>query len=321
MKRFILAAAIAAIGFSAACAREDAPADAPVLSHSEEIEVWRADRLARLTAPQGYLNLVGLFWLEPGVYDFGGGADNDLVFPRADHESMGRFELDEDGVKMLVSYDVDVRIGNDQGEYSSEPYSIGGAYMPDDTHEDHIWASNGTLVWAVIKRQDMVGIRLYDTENPAAANLPPIPQYNIDERWRVPARLRLYDEPRVANVGTVVEGLGFNPTAPGVLEFEIDGEVHTLEVYESANNRFFIVFGDRTSGRETYPAGRFVYTDAPGEGDDGVTVLDFNMSYNPPCAFNDFSTCPVASPRNRLPIEVTAGEKYIDALHVGVASR
>lgn len=312
MKRLILAAAMTAIGFSAACARDDASADAPVLSHTEEVMAWREGRLDRLTAPQGYLNLVGLFWLKPGVYTFGSGADNDLVFPRANDASIGTFEFTAEGVTMTVNDGVDVRV---------DDVSVGTVLMPDDTQEDTAIATHGTLVWAIIKRQDMVGIRLYDTENPAAANLPPIPQYDIDESWRVPARLRLYDEPRVANVGTVVEGLGYNPTTPGVLEFEIDGETHTLEAYESSNNQLFIVFGDRTSGRETYPAARFLYTDAPGEGDDGMTVLDFNKSYNPPCAFNDFSTCPVASPRNRLPIEVTAGEKYIDALHVGVASR
>lgn len=307
MKRLILAVAAAAIGISAACARDEAPG----MSHAEEIEAWRADRLARLTAPQGYLNLVGLFWLEPGVYTFGSGADNDLVFPRANDASMGTFELGDDGVTMAIRDGVDVRIGD---------IAVSSVPMPDDTREDTVTATHGTLVWTVIKRQDMYGIRLYDIENPVAANLPPIPQYDVDETWRVPARLELYEEPRVADVDTVVEGLGYNPTTPGVLKFEIGGETHALEAYESANSRLFIVFGDRTSGRGTYPAGRFLYTDAPGEGDDGMTVLDFNMSYNPPCAFSDFSTCPVASPRNRLPVEVTAGEKYIDALHVGVAS-
>ncbi len=315
MKRLILAFAATAIGFSAACARDDAAADTstdtPAMSHAEDVVEWRAGRLERLTAPQGYLNLVGLFWLEPGTYTFGSGADNDLVFPRANDANMGTFEFGTDGVTMTVNDGVDVRI---------DDAAVSRVLMPDDTQEDTAIATHGSLVWTIIKRQDMVGIRLFDTENPVAANLPPIPHYDIDESWLVPARLRLYDEPRVANVGTVVEGLGFNPVAPGVLEFEIDGEVHTLEVYESANDRFFIVFGDRTSGRETYPAGRFLYTDAPGEGDDGMTELDFNLSYNPPCAFNDFSTCPVASPRNRLPVEVTAGEKYIDALHVGFAS-
>ncbi len=239
---------------------------------------------------------------------FGGDADNDLVFPGADAGRMGTFEFGEDGVTMSVADGVDVRI---------DDAIVTSVFMPDDTREDNLTATYGTLAWTVINRQGMVGVRLFDYENPVAANLPPIPQYDIDERWRIPAVLRLYDEPRIANVGTVIEGLGYHPEMPGVVEFEIDGETHTLEAYASSNNRLFFVFGDRTSGRETYPAGRFLYADAPGE--DGMTMLDFNMAYNPPCAFNDFATCPVASPRNRLPVEVTAGEKYIDALHVGVS--
>ncbi len=305
MKRLIAAMAVAVFGVPAC----GADVSEPALSHTETVEAWRAQRLASLTAPQGYLNLVGLFWLEPGVYSFGGGEGMALVFPGADAMSMGTFELGPEGITMLVEDGVDVRI---------DDAPVTSVFMPDDTRDDNVTATYGTLVWTIIRRQDMYGIRLFDTENPVAANLPPIPRYDIDERWRVPAALRLYDEPRIANVGTVIEGLGYNPETPGVLEFEIDGETHTLEAYASSNNRLFLVFGDRTSGRETYPAGRFPYADAPGE--DGMTVLDFNMSYNPPCAFNDFSTCPVASPRNRLSIEVTAGEKYIDALHVGVAA-
>ena len=78
------------------------------------------------------------------------------------------------------------------------------------------------------------------------------------------------------------------------------------------------MFGDRTNGRETYPAGRFLYADAPD--DDGRIVLDFNRAYSPPCAFNDFSTCPVASPRNRLPIRVPAGELYEPDAYMGTAA-
>ncbi len=61
-------------------------------------------------------------------------------------------------------------------------------------------------------------------------------------------------------------------------------------------------------------AGRFLY--APWVDAEDRTVLDFNQVYNPPCAFNDFATCPVAPLRNRLPIAVEAGEKYSAALHV-----
>ena len=105
----------------------------------------------------------------------------------------------------------------------------------------------------------------------------------------------------------MIEGLGWEPESPGVVTFELNGEPFELEAYASGE-RLFFVFGDRTNGRDTYPAGRFLYAEAPNE--DGVTVLDFNLSYSPPCAFNDFSTCPVASPRNRLKTDVIAGELY-----------
>lgn len=95
--------------------------------------------------------------------------------------------------------------------------------------------------------------------------------------------------------------------------FDIDGETYELEAYASGDSLFF-VFGDSTTGRETYPAGRFLYAAVPG--DDGKTVLDFNRAYNPPCAFNDFATCPVASPRNRIGARIDAGEKFDPDVHV-----
>jgi hypothetical protein len=66
------------------------------------------------------------------------------------------------------------------------------------------------------------------------------------------------------------------------------------------------VFNDASSGTETYEAARFLYSDLS---DDGTTILDFNVAYNPPCAFNPFTTCPIPLPENRLPIKVLAGEK------------
>jgi uncharacterized protein (DUF1684 family) len=59
---------------------------------------------------------------------------------------------------------------------------------------------------------------------------------------------------------------------------------------------------------KTYPAGRFLYAPLPDE--NGRTVLDFNLAYSPPCAFNDFATCPIAAPDNRLPVRIEAGERF-----------
>jgi uncharacterized protein (DUF1684 family) len=72
------------------------------------------------------------------------------------------------------------------------------------------------------------------------------------------------------------------------------------------DGRLFFVFRDRTAGRSTYAAARFLYADLPKS---GVVILDFNKAYNPPCVFTPYATCPLPPPENRLPVPVEAGEK------------
>ena len=76
-------------------------------------------------------------------------------------------------------------------------------------------------------------------------------------------------------------------------------------------NRFFFIFRDATAGKETYEAARFLYADLL---PDGTTVLDFNESYNPPCAFNEFTTCPLPPAENRLKMRIPAGEQNYSRL-------
>ena len=68
----------------------------------------------------------------------------------------------------------------------------------------------------------------------------------------------------------------------------------------------WLVFRDGTSGKESYPAARFLRAAAP---ENGEVVLDFNRAYNPPCAYNPFTTCPIPTPQNRLSVRIEAGEK------------
>lgn len=273
-------------------------------AYVDSVKVWRVGRLERLKAPHGYLNLVGLYWLTEGNSSFGADLDNDVIFPGSTAR-IGEFERADGGIHMTVANGLDVRIDGQRVE---------SVFMPDDLSDDSVTATYGSLTWTVINREGRLGVRLYDLENPALIEFPPLPYFDIENDWRVSGTLRRFDEPKIMNVDTVIEGLGWNPVSPGVVEFEYGGERYTLEAYESGE-RLFFVFGDRTSGQETYPAGRFLYADMPDE--DGHTVLDFNLAYNPPCAFNDFATCPVASPRNRLSVVVAAGEKFDPALHVG----
>ncbi len=264
---------------------------------------WRAERLERLKGPDGYLNLAGLFWLTEGESRIGSAAGNDIVFPAYAAPYIGRLHTTEGGVELHSEPGVDVR-------YEGIP--VRSILISDDTTDRPVTIQHRSFAWTVIKRDGRFALRLRDFEHAAIKAFPPIDYFPIDPAFRVSGTLRRFDAPRVLNVETVIEGLGYRPESPGTVEFEIDGETHELEAYASGDSLFF-VFGDATSGRETYPAGRFLYANVPGE--DGKTVMDFNRAYNPPCAFNDFATCPVASPRNRISVRIEAGEKYDPATH------
>jgi uncharacterized protein (DUF1684 family) len=272
-------------------------------AYEQQVLEWRAGRLERLLAPNGYLNQIGLFWLDTGTYTLGSGAENDIRLPASAATEVGRIEVTGDGVHMRVADGVNVFNGG-------EP--VTDILIADDTSPEPVQLEHGSIAWTVIKRDDRIGVRVRDFEHPFAATFGPLPYFPVDASLRVQAILKRYDTPRIANVGTVIEGLGYHPESPGVVEFAIGGQTYDLEAYTSGE-RFFFVFGDATNRDDTYGAGRFLYAEAPAE--DGQIILDFNRSYSPPCAFNDFSTCPVASPRNRLPVRIEAGEKYDKALH------
>ena len=105
-------------------------------------------------------------------------------------------------------------------------------------------------------------------------------------------------------------------TTEGVVEFPLQGRTLRLRAFTTGAKRLYFVFKDASSGAETYEAARFLYADLR---DDGTAVLDFNQAYNPPCAFNPFTTCPIPLPENRLPVKVLAGEKAYP-VHVALPS-
>ena len=85
---------------------------------------------------------------------------------------------------------------------------------------------------------------------------------------------------------------------------EVSSAIVALDPVVEGKELFFI-FHDQTSGKETYPPGRFLHTDFA---KDGKVELDFNKAYNPPCAFTPYATCPLPPKQNRLPIRIEAGE-------------
>jgi len=108
----------------------------------------------------------------------------------------------------------------------------------------------------------------------------------------------------------------------GYVLFSLHGQEYRLEAEANSDGTLFIVFRDLTSGKETYAASHFLAIDAPKDGPKGKTVLlDFNKAYDPPCAYNPYTTCPLPLPGNRLRLEIPAGEKLYKHTHPGVILR
>jgi len=272
-------------------------------AYLNELASWKTERVASLKGPTGFLNLAGLFWLRQDVSTFGSSPDSDFVLPAHASPMLGSFRKESGKIVMEVS---------DGAEVFHAGTPVKSIVMDDDSSEQPVMLIHGSLAWTVIRRDDKFYVRLRDFDNPAIADFKPIEYYPVDVAYRVPAVIERFDEPRQLRVDTVITGLDYRPQSPGKLKFELAGESFELEAYESGE-RLFLIFGDATSGRETYPAGRFLYASMPD--DSGVTILDFNKAYNPPCAFNDFATCPVAAPQNRLKTKVLAGERFDQAMH------
>ena len=93
----------------------------------------------------------------------------------------------------------------------------------------------------------------------------------------------------------------------GRFKFSVDGQEAELTLY-SSDNGFFLPFADSLAGEETYPAGRYLEPD-PLPGD--RFLVDFNMAYNPYCAYNEMWSCPLTPPENRLNVPRRAGEKML----------
>lgn len=289
-----LAALIAAalIGASVAIAATPAPA-----GHAQEVEAWRTQRLERLTSPTGWLSLVGLDWLRPGRNTIGGAKDNDIVIAKAPAR-LGVVTLDGDAVTIELEADTAATI---DGGNSAR------ATLLDDSHEKPTVVAFGTVSFYLVDRGGRKGLRIKDSEAATRTGFAGLDNYAIDPTWRIEAEWVAFDPPQSLEIPNVLGTIDAMPV-PGKAVFERDGKRYELlPVLETPDAKeLFFIFADRTSGKQTYGAGRFLYA-APAQ--DGKVVLDFNRAYNPPCAFTPFATCPLAPPENRLPIAVTAGEK------------
>jgi len=256
---------------------------------------WRENYEAVLKKDNGWLAVSGLYWLKDGDNTFGSGPGNTIVLPAgASPEMAGAFIFHNGQTRLRVKPGVDVRL-NGESVKREMPIKPDPASGPDVI-------TLGRLRMIVIERGGRYGVRLWDSASRARAEFTGIRWFRVEPSYRIESRFTSYPQPKKIPILNVLGHTDQLPS-PGYAAFTLNGKKCHLEPVIEEGQLFFI-FKDMTSGKETYPAGRFLYADLP---KDGKVILDFNKAYNPPCAFTSYATCPLPPKQNHLPAAVRAG--------------
>jgi uncharacterized protein (DUF1684 family) len=262
-----------------------------------DVEGWRKGREMALKADGGWLTVAGLFWLKDGANRFGSGPENEIVLPGSAPKLAGHFVPQGNEVRVRFEPSVEATV---QGQPTKD------ALLHSDTSGTAEVVAFGPLRMHVIERGGRLAIRLKDMNAETRRAFTGLHWFPVDERYRVTARFVHYRERKPLSVPNILGQVEKMPS-PGYAVFELGGQEQRLEgVLESPDStQLFFIFKDATSGKETYPSGRFLYSELPKE---GKLVLDFNKAYNPPCAFTAYATCPLPPKENWLAERVEAGE-------------
>jgi uncharacterized protein (DUF1684 family) len=268
-------------------------------SYPREIDAWRRDRVDRLTAEDGWLTLIGLYWLSEGKNTIGSDPSNTVIFPAGKAPPIaGAIYLS--GQKLRLEAAPSAKIVH-QGE------SVTTLPLLADTQGEPTILETGDISFHVIERDKKFGVRVKDPGHPARAEFRGIDHYPVSADWKVAAGFEAYEPPKEIPIPTEL-GTISQQVSWGAVVFDVDGRELRLDVLaEPGDEELFVIFADQTTGSETYGGGRYLYAPAPDE--NGRVVVDFNKAYNPPCVFTAFATCPLPPRQNRLPVRVEAGEK------------
>jgi len=278
----------------AACATT-APADP---AWEQSIVDWHARVEKSLRADNGWLTLAGRFVMKPGANTFGTGAANDIVFPAGlGPARMGTITVAGGKVTLAMAPGLTVR---------KEGMDLDELMLGTDPGKRD-WVTMGRLAMHVIEREGRYVLRLADNESRVRAGFRNRVWYRPDAAYRVNATYVPYPPGRKVTIINVLDEASDEPS-PGYVEFELAGRTHRLDAVGDDDGLFFVL-RDATAGDTTYRPGRFLYVEKkpePGK----LFVLDLNRAYNPPCAFSEYTTCPLPPKQNILKARIEAGEKY-----------
>lgn len=284
----------AATAASAAAARQ---AEAAFAS---EQQVWRDQRQADLTKPDGWTSLIGLHWIDPGAHYLGSDADNGIRLAMGPGH-LGMIDLKNGKLRFVPERGAVVML-------DGEPLKRGATVRADDdaAGPSKIGFDDGKGVATVIKRGARYALRVKHADAPTRSGFKGVDYWPAGSGWKLVGKFVAHPAGKTIPIANIIGTTDEVPN-PGVVEFQRDGRTHRLEALDEGGDELFLVFADRTSGHGSYGAGRFL--DAPKPNAHGRVALDFNRAYNPPCAFTPFATCPLPPPENRLDLAINAGEK------------
>jgi uncharacterized protein (DUF1684 family) len=266
--------------------------------YEQQILKWRVERDDSLRRENGWLALAGLYWLNEGVNGVGSEPSNQVVLPERFPSTLGTILLEAGKALLQVEPGITVQI-------NGEPATR--AVLKPDTDENPSFMSIDDIRMVLIDRASGMGVRLWDNQREERQSSPGRQWFPINEALRIPANWTRYAEPKKVLVpdifGAMVEDL-----VHGQIDFEIEGRALTLQASQEEDGQLVFHFMDQTSGKSTYPPGRYFVTQEPIS--QGAFTLDFNYAYNPPCVFTPYATCAFAPPENNLPVPIQAGERY-----------
>jgi uncharacterized protein (DUF1684 family) len=265
----------------------------------QAIQEWRVKMDADLRREKNLLALAGLFWLRDGYNTFGSSPDNDILLPDRAPRLIGAFGFDNNSIRLHIET-------GQSGELNGKPIRSG--VMLNTDHEDQpnlIKFEELRLV--VFRRADRLGVYVWDDLRPRQIEFPPRTWFPVDEKHRVTARYTPYLLPIKVDLPNSFGEIE-NDMMLGYVTFKFGDKNCKLDATELPDGSLYLQFNDLTNGGGTYPGGRYLITEEVAE--DGQVIIDFNKSYNPPSAFNQYTLCTYASKKNHLNVAMDAGELY-----------
>jgi uncharacterized protein (DUF1684 family) len=287
----------------------DASAVATSSAYAKSIAQWRAEQEAHLKADDGWLTVVGLTWIKNGESRVGSNSASEVVLPKSAPDRVGTLTLG--GGKVIFK----PAAGLAPGAVTIDAQPAHEMELHPDVDAKYTRVAVGRVKLFIIKREDKFGVRVKDNDSAARREFTGLRWYPVDPSWRVTAEYVPFEKPRELTFETVV-GVKERDESPGYVRFERNGKEYRMDAVVDDMELWFVM-RDATSGKTTYAASRFLYSELPKNGlkQPGPVVIDFNKAENPPCVFTPYATCPLPPPQNRLTLAVTAGEQMYGRPH------